>query len=467
MEWLVRLVMLPVVVMRKPRPATCLAWLVVIFFQPWVGLAAYLLIGENRLGSRRIREYARHVDQLLAAARKEAPVQEHVVSPVIGSDRQALVHVAQRLGGLPILGGNAVELLDETDAVVDRLIHDIDEAREHVHLLYYIFAADHVGSRVTDALVRASRRAVRCRLLVDAVGSRHFLRGSRAEPIRQSVQVVAMLPANILRRRLARLDLRNHRKIAVIDGRVGYAGSHNIIRPDYGKRGVGAWQDLTARICGPSVSHLQAVFVEDWSFETGSAPEEQTLFPLPQVEGPVAIQSVPSGPNFPTAILQDLLVEALHGARRQVLMTTPYFVPDEALLLAMRLAVLRGVAIDLVVPARTDHPVVDLAARFYFDQLLQAGVRIHLHQRGLLHAKTMTVDDGFGLLGSANFDIRSFYLNFEMNLLSYDADAIAQLRQCQNRYLAESRQLNLPEWQSRPALPRLAQSCARLLGPLL
>lgn len=465
-EWLVRLGMLPVVVLRKQRPVTCLAWLTVIFFQPWVGLAAYGLIGENRLGTRRIREHAKYADRLLDTVRRPGPMQEHVVCPNLGPERQPMVYVAQRLGGMPILSGNAIEFLDDTDEVIEHLIRDIDAARDHVHLLYYIFAADHTGCRVTDALVRATKRGVRCRLLADAVGSRRMLRKSRAELIRQGVEVVPALSANILRRGLARLDLRNHRKIAVIDGRIGYAGSHNIIRPDYGKRGVGAWQDLTARITGPSVGHLQAVFVEDWNFEMEREPEATELYPPPSVDGPVAIQSVPSGPNYPTAVVQDVLVEALHAARREVIMTTPYFIPDEALLVAMRLAVVRGVRVVLIVPAHSDHRLVDFASRFYYEQLLRLGVHVHLHQRGLLHAKTMTADDRFGFLGSANFDIRSFYLNFEFNLLLYDPDTTAKLRSCQDGYLQESHELD-PGSCRASATERLTQNCAKLLSPLL
>ena len=465
--WLVRLGMPPVVVLRKQRPVTCLAWVAVIFLQPWVGLILYLLFGENFLGRRRTRQYAAHADRMLATTRDDPRLQDNVIRPAILPDDATMVHVAERLGGMPILAGNSIELISEIEDLVDHLIAEIDDARDHVHLLYYIFDADYVGGRVIEALIRATGRGVRCRLLVDGVGSRRILR-EMTNPLRlRGIEVFALLPVNFLRRGLARIDLRNHRKIAVIDGRIGYTGSHNIIRPDYGKRNVGAYRDLTARINGPSVGHLQTVSIEDWSFETGRDPEATDLFPSPSPPGPVAIQSVPSGPNFPTAVVQDVLVEALYKARHRVTMTTPYFIPDEPLFTALRLAALRDIEVRLILPAHSDHRLVDYAARFYFEQLLNAGVRVHLHQDGMLHAKTMTVDDTFALLGSANFDIRSFYLNFEFNLLLYDRDVVDQLRRKQMCYLTNSFELNRDDLRRRTRTTKLACNCAKLLSPLL
>lgn len=465
--WMVRLVMLPVVIRRKAQPAVCLAWLTIIFLVPFVGLAAYLLIGEIRLGARRIRRHARDVDVVARCDRPDLRLRQ-VVQPEVESTQQALLHVAARLGGLPVLGGNAAELLTETDQVIDRLVQDIDQARHHVHLLFYIFAADHVGERVTAALGRAHARGVRCRLLADAVGSHRFLRTVAPKLTGQGLEVRPALPVNPVRRQFARLDLRNHRKLAVIDGRVAYTGSQNIVRPDYGrKKGPGDWRDLMVRLAGPSVSQLQSVFLEDWEFETGQPVDDPEYFPPPGAPGAAALQVVPSGPNHPTRALRDLAVEALHAARRRVVIVTPYFVPDEALLVALRLAVARGVRVDLIVPARSDQLLVGLAGQFYLDELLLVGVRVHLHQHGLLHVKAMTADEGFAMLGTANFDIRSFYLNFELNLLSYDADLNGLLRFYQTSCLQESKELDLTTWRGRGLRQQWGAELAKLLSPLL
>lgn len=323
------------------------------------------------------------------------------------------------------------------------------------------------GTRVLAALERARSRGVRCRILADAVASRRFLRRVGPQLIRQGIQVVPVLPVNPLRRFLARFDLRNHRKLAVVDGQVAYAGSQNIVRPDYHYKGVGDYRDLMVRVVGPSVSQLQAVFLEDWEFESGESIDEPDYFPPPRIHGAAALQVVPSGPNHPTRILRDLAIEGLHAARNRVGIITPYFVPDEALLVALRLAVVRGARVDLIVPACRDQLWVGLAAEFVFGELLEHGVHIHLHQHGMLHVKAMIVDDDFAMLGSANFDIRSFYLNFELNLLSYDPYLNGLLRTYQANCIEQSRELDLSTWQRRGSLKQWGAQVAKLLSPLL
>lgn len=465
--WAVRLVMAPVVVRRKSQPAVCLAWLTIIFLVPLVGLVAYLLIGEVRLPARRIRRHARDVN-FPARRDRTATSLRHIVEPEIEESQRVIVHVAENLGGLPILGGNRAEVLSETEHVIDRLVADIEAAVHHVHLLFYIFGADEVGARVADALVLAQRRGVACRVLADAVGSRRFLREIGPRLTAAGVRVEPALPVNPARRWLARIDLRNHRKLAVIDGRIAYTGSQNIIRADYGgKGGVGEWRDLMVRLAGPSVIQLQAVFLEDWEFETGEFVDGCQYFPPPEAPGRVPLQVVPSGPNYPNRTLRDVSLEALHAARRHAAIITPYFVPDEALLVALRLAVVRGVRVDLIVPARADQRLVHWCGQFFLGELVAHGVHIHLHQRGLLHVKSMTIDDGFAMLGTANFDIRSFYLNFEMNLICYDADLNARLHCYQYQCIDESRELDLATWRKRSRFEQWASQFGKLVSPLL
>jgi cardiolipin synthase len=324
-----------------------------------------------------------------------------------------------------------------------------------------------VGERVAEALCRAHARGVRCRLLADAVGSHRFLRELAPRLAGQGIEVVPALPVNPVRRMFARFDLRNHRKLAIIDGRVAHTGSQNIVRADYGKKGVGEWHDLMVRLLGPSVSQLQAVFLEDWEFETGQFIEGPDYFPTPDDPGSVVLQVVPSGPNSPTRVLRDLAVEALHAARRRVIITTPYFVPDDALMVALRLAVVRGVRVVLIVPARSDQLLVGLAGEYFCQEALRQGVHVHLYLPGLLHVKSMTVDDGFAMLGTANFDIRSFYLNFELNLLSYDASLNGRLRCDQTNRIQESKEVDLSEWQRRGIMEQWGAQFAKLLSPLL
>jgi cardiolipin synthase len=468
-EWAIRLVMLGVIIARPRRPMVALAWLSFIMLVPWLGALVYLLIGDRRLGYLRARRYARDLT-LHHASTYRGLHKAFITKPQIDEHHQSLVDVAESFVGMPILGGNQVELLPHAGRFIECLIQDIEKARHHVHLMYFIFEDDDVGRRVGAALVRAVKRGVACRVLADAAGSFFFFGGLGGDLRREGVKVVENFPVTSLRRLFARLDLRNHRKLAVVDGNVAYTGSHNIIRADYGHRRGGTWQDLTARIIGPTVSQLQAVFYEDWHFETEEALPLEGMFPEPPTPARVPVQVVPSGPtasNPLTAVVRDIVIEALHTARRRVIMTTPYFVPDEALLTAMRLAAARGVRVDLVMPVVSDNAMTDLAARAYFETLLGAGVRVHLNRAGLLHAKTMTVDDGFAMLGSANFDIRSFFLNFELNLLLYEEDATAQLRFCQTQYIADSDEVLGEAWEERSTVQRLTQNLAMLLSPLL
>jgi len=312
-RWLICIVMLPTIVLRKREPAPCLAWLAIVFLEPWLGLIAYLLIGENRLGRRRVIERRRSRETFEESGR---PVVEptHQIDPFLSQEGQIVVRMAELIGGRPLVLGNHIHFLADWDVTIDWLVRDINEARDHVHLLFYIYADDEVGRRVADALVRARRRGVACRVLADAVGSRRFFKRLAPMLREEKVEVYSALPVNPLRRPLARLDLRNHRKLAVIDGAVAYTGSQNIIEPSYGVR-VGHWIDVMARVTGPAVAELHAVFLEDWFHETDELLEPRTLTAEHDVGGPATIQVVPTGPDLPTQPFRDLIVGAIFQAR--------------------------------------------------------------------------------------------------------------------------------------------------------
>ena len=463
-EWVIRLVLL-FQVPRRRRPISSLAWLAVIFFQPWVGLFFYLLIGRNRLPLRRTRQHSLLLAEL-ESIEKRFEGHPHLIQPELGPGSWAAVRLAERLGYMPILGGNSAELMGRTEEVVERLVRDIDEAQEHVHLLFYIFADDGAGRKVGEALMRAAKRGVKCRVLADAVGSWGMF-GGLGERMRQAgVEVREALPVGLFRRRMARIDLRNHRKVAVIDGRIGYAGSQNIVDASYG-RGDMLWHDLMVRLRGPVVLELQAVFVGDWYFEAEEVLDGEGIFPEPEVAGEVSAQTLPSGPNYPTENYQRMVVAALYAAVERVVITTPYFVPDESFMQAMETAVLRGVEVELILPRKSDMVLVNAASRAYFDDLLEAGVRIFLYDDGLLHAKTMSIDDKIAFIGSGNFDIRSFELNFEVNLLFYGSEVAGQLKALQQEYLSRSVKVTQHRWSTRPMVQKVVQNVAKLLSPLL
>ena len=463
-EWVIRIVML-FVVPRRRKPASAMAWLLVIFFLPPVGLVLYLLIGRNRLPKRRIKQHARLLEEMRAVNSRFRD-RARITKPSLGPTAAATEALAERLGDMPIIGGNSVEITAGNEAAINSLIADIDQAERHVHMLFYIYSDDAVGFRVCDALERAVKRGVKCRALVDAVGSKHFIKKLSRRMKEAGVEMRLALPVGLLRSWVARLDLRNHRKILVVDGRIAYTGSQNIVDASYGHKDL-VWRDMMLRLTGPIVLELQAVFVGDWFFETDEILDDDYIFPEIDEAGTVAVQALPSGPNYPTENYQRMVVAALHSATERVTITTPYFVPDDAFMQAMQTAVLRGVEVDLVVPARCDQIMVAAASRAYYEYVLEAGVKLHLYNNGLLHAKTMSVDTGIAFIGSSNFDIRSFALNFEINMLFYDRGVADSLREKQRQYIADSTLVSLDQWRKRSSVKRTFDNMAKLLSPLL
>lgn len=466
LEWVIRVILIPVII-RKHRPSEAIAWLAITLFQPIPGAFVYILLGRQLLGRRRIKAYA-HAISLVETTQHAETLRPHIPpQEQIDTQYRDLFRLAHRVGQTTALAGNDGIVIQQTLDVIDRLVEDIDGARHHVHLLYYIFLPDKTGRHVGEALKRAASRGVKCRVLVDAVGSKHMLRQLAPELRRAGVEVRAALPVKLYRRNLARIDVRNHRKLAIIDGRIAFTGSQNICDANYGHKTIGAWHDLTARATGPIVYQLQMVFCEDWAAETGEVPQGPEVFPRPQASGATIAQTIPSGPGQRNQAFRDLMLSAINEADERVVMVTPYFVPDASTQLALVLRAMAGVTVDIVVPEKTNSIFVNAAAKSSFEELLDAGANIHLHREGLLHVKAMTIDDRFALFGSGNFDRRSFFVNYELNLLILGRDVTTNLRVHLETYIGQSRPLRLEELERRPTIQKLADDTAALVAPLL
>jgi cardiolipin synthase len=469
------LLALRVILRPLPVPET-LAWLLLLLLIPVGSTVLYLLVGEVRLGRARA---ARSADIARDIEARTLTLWRHRHQDWEDADPAwpAIANLCTSVSTLPPLRGNRLELLSDSAAVLDRLIADIDAAQRHVHMLYFIWMVGGRGDEVADALARAARRGVDCRLLLDAVGSRPFLRGPVARRLRRAgVHVVASLPVNPLRLLLARIDLRNHRKIAVIDGSIAYTGSQNLTddtfkvkRKGLGSQ-VGPWLDATLRIRGPAVHALELVFLQDWILDADETlPPLDTFLPddVPIDPDGCVVHVVPSGPGrHPDAIHQAVL-QTLYLAREEIIITTPYFVPDEATKASLRAAAMRGVQVTVVVPRNNDSILVARASRSHYPELLNAGVRILHHHPGLLHAKTITIDRRLAVIGSANLDTRSFYLNFETTLWIYDDDFASVVRFLQADYMSSSDELDPVQWTRRPLHERFLDNAAQLVGPLL
>jgi cardiolipin synthase A/B len=377
---------------------------------------------------------------------------------------------------MPPLKGNRLRLITEAEEMLASLIRDIDAATSHCHLLYYLWMRGGMGVAVGEALVRAATRGVECRVLVDAVGARPFLRSAMADRLRsRGVQVLPALPVSPLRMLFYRLDLRNHRKLAVIDGRIAYAGSQNLADSTFRSTrriATGPWIDATLRIEGPAAQALAVVFLMDWQLD--SDEDMSNIDPyMPDLGEPEHIESVvqvvPSGPGRLKGAggIQQALLTAIYSAREELIITSPYFVPDEATKSAIISAALRGIQVTIILPLTIDSPMVALASRAHFAEFLEAGVRLAQYPKGLLHAKTITVDRRIAVIGSANLDARSFYLNFEITLFVYDDDVASVIRFMQADFLENSIELTPDAWASRPMSVRVFENLFRLMGPLL
>lgn len=462
-EWFIRFLMLVYVPQRRSTAATR-TWLLLIFLLPWPGLIIYTVFGRIYLPQRRIEEQDRASHHIRAIQQQQ--MGSRIAAELDLPDYLArAASLAAKLGDFHVFAGNQLELLADYAGSIERLIADMDSAQESVHLLYYIFEADNTGERVADALIRAAGRGLRCRVLMDAVGSKRGLKSLAPKLRAAGIEVHATLPVGLLRRNTARFDLRNHRKIAVIDGRIGFTGSQNIAEPHF----VPGYpnEELVARVTGPVVAQLQAVFLMDYFIETGVVEQSPELFPELPAVGDSPVQVVPSGPGYRRENGQELMVSLLYAAEKRVVITTPYFVPDEIFLQAMRAATLRGVELHLVLSKHSNQRVTNLAQCSYYDSLLEAGVQVHLYEPHFLHAKHLTIDDHIAFIGSTNIDIRSFALNAEINLLVYDEAVVKELQAVQARYIAHSDLLTAEVWNQRPLGLRTIQNIACLADSLL
>lgn len=453
-------------VLSRPRrePASRVAWLLVISVLPFLGVALYLAFGELNIGGKARERMAR-----LAAVLPNAP--PGATAAPVREGMAALFARAGAVNGFAPTAGNSVDLAADSEAAIDRLVADIDAAQDHVHLLFYIWLPDGNGMRVAAALHRAAARGVTCRCLIDGMGSRLMRRepawaALAAAGVETGVTFPIRLP--FLRRSVSRMDIRNHRKIAVIDHAIAHLGSQNCADAAFRiKPRFAPWVDIMVRVAGPLAWQMQQLFVLDWMTHTGRDISALLARPEPVGTGPVTAIGCGTGPNIDSYAVSDLFQLGAALARERLVISTPYFVPTEALAEAIRSAALRGVRVRMILPARNDSRLVALASRSYYAPLLEAGVEILEFRPGLLHAKTMVIDGRSVLMGSANMDRRSFELNYENCLLLDDPAIAGAVADRQAAWAAEARRV-APEEVEGWSLPRRAlQNLVATMGPLL
>ncbi|WP_347310624.1 cardiolipin synthase [Defluviimonas sp. SAOS-178_SWC] len=450
---------------RDRQPASRAAWLLLIAALPFVGIVFYFLFGETKIGGRtaqRMANATRRLGHLRGGKTSEAE---------IPAQFRQVFRRAVAVNGFRPLAGNTASLPPDENAEIAALIADIDAARDHVHLLFYIWLEDGNGLRVLDAVERAAARGVTCRLLIDGLGSRRMARSARWRRLGETgvkTAITFKMRWLLFHIFFARIDLRNHRKIAVIDGRTGYCGSQNCADPEFRvKAKYAPWIDTFLRIEGPVVGQLQHIFAIDWMTHGQEDISAMLDDPVPADPAGFPAIVVGSGPTVDNRAVSDLFALLLASAEDEVIITTPYFVPDDTLQRAIHGAALRGVNVTLILPERNDSFFVARASRSYYPDLLRAGVRIAEYRKGLLHAKTLTVDGRAACIGSANMDRRSFELNFENNLILASEDVTGLIRTRQLAYLSDARELACEEVETRHWITRMVDNLFATMGPLL
>lgn len=460
-------VVLRVLSRSRMEPSTRLAWIMIIEALPVVGVLSYLLFGEIRIARA---ERQRVADFRAKLSGMWMPSPDAVEDPP--EWLAGVMATATSVGGMVPVAGNRLKLLAENDDGFDEMIASIDAACDHIHILFYIWLDDVSGRRVAEAVRQAALRGVACRVVIDALGSRRFIHSQAwLEMEVAGVELVEAMPTRfpLLRALTQRLDLRNHRKIVLIDNRIGFTGSRNAADTAFAiKQRFAPWIDVWFAIEGPVLRQMQGVFLADWMSYTGDDLGADMLNTIPAVSGDGTIaQVLATGPDRRAGSVSDCIMAMLAAARREVVITTPYYVPTTALDSAIQACARRGVAVTLILPARNDSFLVGATSEGFYLGLLRAGVRLMLFEEGLLHAKLATVDGRLAMLGSGNLDRRSFELNYEMNLIIVGEEVVAAMNARQQTYVARSRELTLDEVQDWPRWRRIRNNTFALATPLL
>ena len=450
--------------------AARLAWFMVMLFAPYIGVAIYVLFGEISLG----RTVHKRHDEIFAELRNMAGSALGSCDLSLDGNVETEYQTAFRAASVDGFGttvGNRAELMPDAETARSRLVEDIDNATESVQCLYYIWLDDNTGRNVAEAFVRAARRGVACHAMADGLGSRRFVRSKYWREMREAgVKLTVALPIKWVVDTIlfSRLDLRNHRKITVIDSRVTWCGSQNCADPEFQRKAKYApWVDIMLRFEGPIVAQCQLLFASDWLLNSGEeVPASFRMKAEPNVDGFPA-QLFADGPTERRGATPQLFATLLALARKEVVISTPYFVPNQTVLDALCAAAIRGVGVSMIFPKRNDSWIVAAASHGYYRQLLDHGVKIFEFRDGLLHAKTFTVDRVLSLVGSTNLDLRSFDLNYENDILLRDDKLTQSIYDRQQAYIAQSDSVTIDDVHSWSYPRRIWNNIVATVGPIL
>ena len=472
-EWVLRIIAL-FIVPRNRKPDSGMSWLLFIFLVPEIGWIAFLIFGFSKLPKGRRDAQATldgYIQQAMQYVVSQWKDEAHLIEAQPPEKYGSSVKLSRGLTHLPLFTGNTIQPISAYSDVITRIVKDIETAKHYVQIEYYILALDETTEPFFAALEAAVERGVTIRVLYDAFGSRKFPRKKEmlARLKSAGIEAHAMLPLRMPGKKYTRPDLRNHRKLVVIDGVVGYTGSLNMIKRDYHRKDDIIYDELVVRLEGPIVLQLEAVFLNDWLAETGQVIGGRTVDFADQLKlkGKMPAHVVPSGPGYEYENNRKLFTSLFHAAEKRITIVNPYFVPDQSLISALTSAAARGVKVTLINSEAIDQVFVAHAQRSYYEEMLRAGAEIYLYKKpALLHAKFAIIDNDACFVGSSNMDIRSFELNQELTVTSYDKTFVAEMQKVTDHYLKNARIVTESEWKKRPPRKQLLDNIARLTSSL-
>lgn len=447
---------------HKREPSSTLAWLFFVITVPVFGPLIFFILGPQRLERNAIKRKSKLYSPLEVTGAEPPPSKTRTLL----KEERKVFEIAERISGYEFTEGNSIAILPDPSDALKQMSEAISNAKSYVHLEYYIISSDEVTKQLFEDLIAAKKRGVEVRVLYDSLGS-YSLKRRYFKPLQDNgIKISGFLPFSLAPQRL-NFNFRNHRKILIIDGKVAFCGGTNIGRQYLGRPSEHQWRDYTFEVQGPVCLQMQDVFAKDWQFTTEEDLADEKYYPKPTSAGDAVIQLLESGPDTEFHILHRAVLMGIHSAKKRVWLTTPYFIPDTAMLAALEIASLRGVDVKLILPAKNDAPVVQAASRSFYDSLFRSGIKLYEYQPRVLHAKTMLVDEDWTLLGSANMDIRSFRLNFELNLFVYSHELAAQLEKIFLQDLSQSKAVVQEEFDKRPVYKKIFENTSRLLTPIL
>jgi cardiolipin synthase len=464
---LVIVFVIPWVLMTKRESTSAMAWCLLVIFLPLFGGLFFWVFGYNTI-YRPLRRKRRHRSRFQKGHPPASPAADRGdETTTADSTWNQLGHLASRVRAFPVSHGNKATHFDDTHAAYDAILAAVGDARRHINLEYFIFRSDETGRRLLELLTAKAKAGVQVRVLFDSVGTRGLGRRALQPLCDAGGKTAYFLPLNPMRSRL-RVNLRNHRKIVVVDGAVGFTGGMNIGDEYLGKDlRFGYWRDQVLRLEGPGVAGLQRIFMEDWDFAADETLSGSDYFPPLDKAGDAVVQVVESGPDQELNSIREIVFAAILSARERLWMASPYFVPDTGILDAIRLASYRGVDVRLLCLLHPDKYMAFYAAHYYWSDLMRVGMKVYQYAKGMMHSKVFLVDGQWGMVGSANLDNRSLHLNFEAGCILHTPALVAELETSFLRDLENSKLLDPRAFAARPFAQRLATNACRLLSPVL